>query len=170
MRRRCSAMIGRGRISSSVAAIGFSALALALSACSGPTALDSFLAQYNAEPGPCVGTLFDRVIDDADFECWRVAGIDDLEAFTQDVATAVNGGTSPTPDRSFCLAPFLFTAEADCAIEWGSGDSWLAVDVVRDLYSAEWDSLEITGEFPAENISTIVVARSTVSLTPEGNS
>jgi hypothetical protein len=160
------------RASTAFAVFGFSALAFALSACSSPTALDSYLAKSDAEPAACVGSLFDGAIDVAEFECWRVGGINDLEGFTWDLVVAVNGGVPPTPDRSFCINPILAAPEAytDCFIEWGSADQWFAVNVTRDIYSAEWDSLDSTGEFPAENVATIVIARSAESLSPGGGS
>jgi hypothetical protein len=167
-RRQLSSMSGQVLLLSSVAALGSAG-------CSEPTALDSFLARSDAEPSACVGWLFDRVIDEdeAESECWRVVGIDDLEAFAAELAVAVNDGAVPTdPDRSFCTNPGIVALEAvwGCQIEWGSNDQWFAVSVERDLYSTEWESLEATGEFPAETVSTIVVARSTVSLSPEGDS
>lgn len=168
--RQRDTVFGERRYLPLVGALGLSAVLVGLSGCSGQTALDSLLAEYNAEPGACVGPTFDAAIEDAEFECWRVVGVDDVEAFTEELVVAVNGGTTPDPDRSFCFfgLPVAPEAVVSCTVEFGSDDQWFAVEVERDLYSTEWESLEATGDFPADTVSTVVIARSTSTLSPEG--
>ncbi len=161
---------GKRRNRSLVTAIGLSIILSGISGCSGPTAVDSFLEEYDAEPGACVGATFNRIIEDAEFECWRVVGIDDIRGFTEDLAVAVNDGTAPNPDRSFCMDVGILAPDAigGCTVEWGLDDRWFAVAVERDLYSTELEALETTGEFPNDTVSTVVIARATSTLSPEG--
>ncbi len=158
----------RERASASVA-VALAAVVFGLSACSASTPLDRLLADRGAEPGPCWGPTFGRVIDVAQFECWRVVGVDDIEVLTDAVAVAVNGGTAPDPDRSYCFTglPAAPDAVVACSVEFGADETWFAVVLERDLYSAQWDALDAAGDFPPGTPVTIVVARSKVSLTPE---
>ncbi len=142
-----------------------SAVALGLSACAASTPLDHLLAENGAETGPCLGPVFGPAINVADFECWRVTGVDDIEAFTHEVAAAVNGGVAPDPDRSKCIS-WGGDAYVSCAIDLYTDDSWFTVEVVRDLYSTERDALAATGHFPPGSPVTIVIARSTTSYPP----
>ncbi len=153
----------RGRVS---VAVALAAIVFGLSGCSASTPLDRLLADRSAEPGPCLGPTFGRAINVAQFECWRVAGVDDIEAFTHEIAVAVNGGAAPDPDRSKCVSWAPDTV-VTCAIDLYANGSWFTVEVVRDLYSVERDALETTGDFPPGTPVTIVIARSTTSFPPE---
>ena len=129
---RCVGSPRRARASSAVA-LGACLATLGLTGCSPSTPLERLLGDNDAERAACYGPTFHVDIDVAAFECWRVVGSDDLEAFANEIAVALNGGNPPKPDRSFCFTRLPAAPEAvvACTIEFGTGETWFAVEVER---------------------------------------